>query len=495
MKEINNAIYTTDLRDIKEIPKAWKRGCELFDTTVAGHYRALDKELLFKFLDMAAELQDENGWIALYKDEAMPMDARVDMIYKPTYATAAIAIYTFDYYKDDFDSGKLSFLKKLLNTFDSGIRGHGFEAAGTLLETMEMLGNHSVINFIKNHPEISKPLADTLNEVLEDFKKVLSREEVSVYGFGRTPANSRIQKLVSYWDGKEIPVFVYGTLMKGKRAHHLLDGADFGGRFILKNCAMFDLGDFPGIKRRKDGSVLGEVYFVDNETLENLDRYEGEGTLYKRNLAQAKNKSLTVVCNAYFYLGDVDENTVVHGFWEPDDNDYVWYASYGSNLSEERFRCYIKGGICSSNGVRYNGCTDKSDWIDTQTRWINGRVYFGNSSRSWGGKGVAFFDENGKNRIPMKLYKITRDQFEDVKIQEGPSANWYGRTVFLGLDDDGCEIYTLTSEELRPVNEPAPEYTELILNALRKELGYTKSDALAYIKSCGADVTIFENKK
>ena len=66
MKEINTEVYTTDLRNIKEIPEAWKRGCELFDTTVAGHYRALDRDMLFKFLDMAAELQDENGWIALY---------------------------------------------------------------------------------------------------------------------------------------------------------------------------------------------------------------------------------------------------------------------------------------------------------------------------------------------------------------------------------------------------------------------------------------------
>ena len=201
-------------------------------------------------------------------------------------------------------------------------------------------------------------------------------------------------------------------------------------------------------------------------------------------MAQAKNNSLTVVCYTYFYLGDVDEDQIMYERWNSSKNDYVWYAGYGSNLSEKRFSNYIKGGICNSNGIIYNGCSDKSDWVETKTAKFKGKMYFGNQSRSWCGKGVAFFDENGDSEVQMKLYKITRGQLEDVQFQEGSSDIWYGKKVFLGFDNDGCEIYTLTSKELRIENEPAPEYVELIKNALKNECGYSDMSALRYIEAC-----------
>ena len=68
-KEINVNIYTTDLRNIKDSSEAWRAGRELFYTTLDRRYNVLDKELLFKFLNMAIDLQDENGNIVLFKDE------------------------------------------------------------------------------------------------------------------------------------------------------------------------------------------------------------------------------------------------------------------------------------------------------------------------------------------------------------------------------------------------------------------------------------------
>ena len=482
--EINANIYTTDLTNIEKSNDAWRMGRELFYTTLNNQFALLDKEILFKFLNQAAKLQDENGYIVLFKDETVPGDARVDIIYKPTYATATVALYAFDCYEADFDNDMKNFLQKLLNAFEGGIKGHGFDAADTVCETMELLSRDCVKKFIKQYPEMSDKFYATIKRYLAEFENALSRGENITHGFDITPVNHRLQKIVSFWAGKTKPVFVYGTLLKGEKAHYLLQDADYCGKFALQNCAMFDLGDFPGIKRRKGEQVIGEVYFVTEQTLEKLDRYEGEGTLYKRNMAQAKNESLAVVCYAYFYLGEVGDNEIIRKPWNANNKDYVWYAGYGSNLSEKRFSYYIKGGICNSNGIRYNGCSDKSDWLETKTAKFKGRMYFGNQSRSWCGKGVAFFDENGENNVQMKLYKITRGQFEDVQLQEGSSAIWYGKTVFLGFDKDGCEIYTLTSEELRPENEPAAEYIELIKNALKNDCGYTAKSALSYIEGC-----------
>ena len=481
--QINVNIYTTDLRNIKDSSEAWRAGRELFYTTLDRRYNVLDKELLFKFLNMAIDLQDENGNIVLFKDEYMPGDARADIIYKPTYATAVVAIFTYHYHKSEFTDSMMTFFKKLISTFDS-IKGHGFDAADTVLETMEMLSNDIVKSFIENNPELGTTLSKTINHYLVEFKKALSSGEKITHGFNSTPQNPRLQKIVSFWDGKDKPVFVYGTLLKGQKAHHLLEGADYCGKFALQNCAMFNLGSFPGLKRRKGEQIIGEVYFVTEETLERLDKYEGEGTLYNRTMAQAVNPALTVVCYTYLYRGEVDDDDIMVEPWNSDKNDYVWYAGYGSNLSEERFNYYIKGGICNSNGIRYNGCSDKSDWLETKTQKFKGRMYFGNESRSWGGKGVAFYDKYGDGEVQMKLYKITRGQLSDIRLQEGSSDIWYGRKVFLGFDTDGTEIYTLTSKDPVPQNEPAPEYLELIEKALKKYCGYDSKFAKSYIESC-----------
>ena len=483
MKHNNSIIFTTDLRNIKDSSEAWRVGVELFNATHDNKYNVLDKAALFEFLNMAADLQDENGYIVLFKDEYMPHDARVDIIYKPTYAVTYIAIYTYCCYCNDFDERLKTFIKKLLNLM-TDIKGHGFEAADTVLETMEIFSRDYVKRIIDECPKMSASLKEMINKYLVEFKAALTSGEKITHGFDSTPKNSRIQQVVSYWDGKTKPVFVYGTLLKGERANHLLADADYCGKFALQNCAMFNLGSFPGLKRRKGEQIIGEVYFVSEETLDALDKYEGEGTLYNRTMAQAVNPSLTVVCYCYLYRGEVDESDIMVKPWNAKKNDYVWYAAYGSNISEERFNYYIKGGMCSSNGVPYNGCSDKSDWLETKTQKFKGRMYFGNESQSWGGKGVAFYDKNGDIEVQMKLYKITRGQLDDIRLQEGPSDMWYGNMVFLGLDDDGTEIYTLTSKERHLHNEPSAEYFALIKNALQKHCGYDAKSALLYLESC-----------
>ena len=76
-------------------------------------------------------------------------------------------------------------------------------------------------------------------------------------------------------------VFVYGTLLKGERNHHLMDDKDFLASGRIYGFRMFNLGTYPGIEYG-DGEVLGELYIVSDETLAKLDMLEEEGTLYRR---------------------------------------------------------------------------------------------------------------------------------------------------------------------------------------------------------------------
>lgn len=51
-------------------------------------------------------------------------------------------------------------------------------------------------------------------------------------------------------------------------------------------------------------------------------------------------------------------------------NEKVWYACYGSNMLQERFLCYIKGGQPAGANTSYNGCNDKTLPIDSEQMYI-----------------------------------------------------------------------------------------------------------------------------
>ncbi len=262
-------------------------------------------------------------------------------------------------------------------------------------------------------------------------------------------------------------IFVYGTLMDGERAHNKLSENTFIGRYVLPGFAMYNLGEFPGVKENANESVIGEVYEISESQLPEFDYYEGEGYLYTRAVKEVfcdGNKSLM----AYVYI--YNPNITVEPMrriWNVKKEDYVWYATYGSNLSQERFSKYIFGGMYERNGRTYPGCTDKSPWIDAKIRTYKGLMYYGNSSSTWDGKGVAFFDSTGNDDVYMRLYKITWEQFLDVQQQECNSPNWYGRVVALDVIEN-CPVYTITSEYKHDYNEPSNVYRDLVESEIRK---------------------------
>ena len=108
-----------------------------------------------------------------------------------------------------------------------------------------------------------------------------------------------------YHNGNIHPVFVYGTLMQGQRAAYMLAGSDFVGCFRLKDYGMYNLGRYPGIVPWDGGSVLGELYFVSDEMLAQMDEYEGEGDLYLRRKVKVWAGQESVDAEVYVYNRDV----------------------------------------------------------------------------------------------------------------------------------------------------------------------------------------------
>jgi gamma-glutamylcyclotransferase (GGCT)/AIG2-like uncharacterized protein YtfP len=82
---------------------------------------------------------------------------------------------------------------------------------------------------------------------------------------------------------QRVRLFVYGTLKRGFAREDLMAGAVFeGSATTQRGYALHDLGAYPALVSAVDGAVLGEVYRVDPEHLEQLDRYEGCPDLYRR---------------------------------------------------------------------------------------------------------------------------------------------------------------------------------------------------------------------
>lgn len=109
-------------------------------------------------------------------------------------------------------------------------------------------------------------------------------------------------------------VFTYGTLMRDERNHHLLQDEDYFSDGSIEGYYMFNLGRYPGILPGK-GTILGELYLIDDETLAKLDILEEEGSLYSRIKSTVYTSTGIYEAFVYVYLNNnldikVDEYSV-----------------------------------------------------------------------------------------------------------------------------------------------------------------------------------------
>jgi gamma-glutamylcyclotransferase (GGCT)/AIG2-like uncharacterized protein YtfP len=82
-------------------------------------------------------------------------------------------------------------------------------------------------------------------------------------------------------------VFVYGTLRKGFKYHSLLQGAHFVGSATTCECYALYLAAYPCLFKGKAVSrIRGEIYEIDQSTLEQLDELENHPYEYRREQVQ-----------------------------------------------------------------------------------------------------------------------------------------------------------------------------------------------------------------
>lgn len=203
-----------------------------------------------------------------------------------------------------------------------------------------------------------------------------------------------------------------------------------------------------------------------------------------------------------------------------DNDEYVWYVAYGSNLSEERFRCYIEGGTPPGGNNRLRGARDKSPAKADKAFTLPHHLHFAGRSITWGGGGVAYLDHkhssvDSSESTLARAYLISASQFEDVVAQESGefraptlkvadfekptvekvSHRLYGTVRSYGVVD-GYPMVTCTgafdsddtAAKARPVgvpeqNAPSMPYLWTIAQGIRESHGLDDSTIATYLAS------------
>ncbi len=209
--------------------------------------------------------------------------------------------------------------------------------------------------------------------------------------------------------------------------------------------------------------------------------------------------------------------------------EMVWYVCYGSNLLEERFLCYVRGGVIPGNTLSERGAQDPTLPVRSEKCTIDHELFFSTPSKKWFGSGVAYInsqkikqagkgkavndlDSRGYSRLFARgvtlgrRYLITLEQFLDVVRQENSlpadcdipidfaklrsegsqivlPGTYYGRLLYLG-DADGYPSYSFTCIPDMSEMERAPlfgPYYDVIAGGLKETFQLSDKKIAEYL--------------
>ncbi len=184
----------------------------------------------------------------------------------------------------------------------------------------------------------------------------------------------------------------------------------------------------------------------------------------------------------------------------------VFYAAYGSNLAEERFLCYVRGGRPCGGKTDLKGCRDKTLPTANAIHELPFKLFIASRSKSWDGHGVAFVGTRPRvdEACAVRLWLLTERQLADVVAQENglPPGNVqlsehmlsrdghydlrlagkYGRIIRRGVVD-GRPVLTCTTADTslqRRPRAPASGYLRWMAQGLR-EMGWRDERIADYL--------------
>lgn len=128
-------------------------------------------------------------------------------------------------------------------------------------------------------------------------------------------------------------IFVYGTLKRGFGNHNnLMEEAVFIQKDITyPEFTMIDMGGYPAVfEHESKFCVTGEVYSVNYDTLQRLDRLESEGRLYRR---VPVNLQSGLIAHTYLLIGEALSESGYQIVYEKRQNSLTWINLPEDNIS------------------------------------------------------------------------------------------------------------------------------------------------------------------
>ncbi len=184
---------------------------------------------------------------------------------------------------------------------------------------------------------------------------------------------------------------------------------------------------------------------------------------------------------------------------------HLWYVTYGSGISGEIFKCFIRGGLPEGALKAYPGCRDTTAPLKNKFMALPHALYFGGESTTWGG-GMAFVDprQDETAHTISRAHLITEDQFEDIVAQQnhqslisplplekaiqngeaviGNGAGDYSLLLYCGTMD-GHPMFTLTAATPRPASAPSPSYARMLYKGLSQNKTLDAKATMDYMMS------------
>jgi len=249
-------------------------------------------------------------------------------------------------------------------------------------------------------------------------------------------------------------IFVYGTLMKGEGNHRLIESQECEGEGFIHGFNLYNLGFYPGIRpsRHPEHIVHGEVYLVDDRTLEQVNRLEGEGSLYILQYVDVTMNDKVVTAGVYVYNHICKKSNRIHsGHWKLQKI----YIAYGSNMNNHQMlsvRC--PSAKCLGTSV------------------LDGfRLLF---RANKGGNVYATIEEDPSDSVPVVLWAIDRKSEETLDRCEGfhrydpPSSYYLKKTIPVIYNGEIVPGIVYVMINYGRTGKPLDEYYNRILSGYRE---------------------------
>jgi gamma-glutamylcyclotransferase (GGCT)/AIG2-like uncharacterized protein YtfP len=257
-------------------------------------------------------------------------------------------------------------------------------------------------------------------------------------------------------------VFVYGTLRRHERYHHLLQGAVLVAAQAKTHGELYDTGlGYPAMVVRDEGWVYGEVYRVTNEQLARLDELEGykpghPDSEYHRIQVSVETDQGPVL--AYTYVYDERQTSTLTpirlGDWKAHvmrKQEWLHYFAYGSAMDDHRlilqgvqslFRDIVGRGVLSGYSLQFtirSADGSRADIVEGQGV-VEGKVYrIGQPAVDY------LFEREGvyKGRYRPAFVDVATGDGQEVqaltfvvcdKQPEVPPPYWYAEEILRGAD-------------------------------------------------------------